>query len=78
MLLSLLLQINEEPSVKGKADAELDDALVAKLVDHQGRLTARTLQLKGDIQRIEEDDRKKITSEGLKEGFSSSVSGSRS
>ncbi|PWN17918.1 hypothetical protein BCV69DRAFT_285510 [Microstroma glucosiphilum] len=72
MLLSLLLQINEEPSVKGKADTELDEALVAKLVDHQGRLKARTLQLKADIQRIEEEDKKKITSEGLKEGFNSS------
>lgn len=71
MILSLLLQINEEPSVKGKTGTELDSALEAKLAEHLGKLKARTVQLKGDITKIEDEDRKKITSEGLREGFNS-------
>lgn len=71
MMLSLLLQINEDGSVKGKQGSDLDEALVNMLQGHQGKLQERTKQLKTDIQKIEDEEKKKITSDGLREGFSS-------
>ncbi|CAO1626117.1 unnamed protein product [Sympodiomycopsis kandeliae] len=71
MILSLLLQINQEDSVKGKEGSDLDAALTSRLEDHLGRLRARSAQLEGDISKIEAEDKKKITSEGLREGFNS-------
>ena len=74
MMLSLLLQINEEPSVKGKSGSDLDEALVSKLKEHQEKLKKRSAEIRINIARLEDEQRKKITSEGLREGFSSGVS----
>lgn len=71
MILSLLLQINEDSSVKGKQASELDDALVSKLKEHSTKLEQRTQQITKQIASMEQEDARKITSEGLREGFSS-------
>lgn len=71
MILSLLLQINEEPAVKGKQGAELDEALVASLSSHQSKLSQRTEQVDRQLRDMEAEDARKITSDGLREGFSS-------
>lgn len=70
MVLSLLLQINEEPSVKGKSSSELDEALVAKLQEHQSKLAQRQTEVKRKIEEMEEEDGRKITSDSLREGWS--------
>lgn len=71
MILSLLLQIKEEESVRGKQGEELDAALIEKLKEHQGRLAERQKQVISNIDQIEEEDKRKITSDGIKEGWSS-------
>lgn len=71
MILSLLLQIKEEPSVKGKQGEELDAALIDKLKEHQQRLSERQNQVITTIEQYEEEDKRKITSDGIKEGWSS-------
>jgi cell division cycle protein 37 len=73
MVLSLLLQINEEPSVKGKEGGDLDTGLTAMLKDHQVKLAERQKQVIEAIKKIEEEDKKKITSDSLKEGWNSGV-----
>lgn len=73
MVLSLLLQINEEPSVKGKEGGDLDTGLVTMLKDHQAKLAQRQKQVIEAIEKIEEEDKKKITSDSLKEGWNSGV-----
>lgn len=74
MILSLLLQINEEPSVKGKASSELDEALVEKLKEHDRKLGERQVEVEKEIEKRAEEDKKKITSEGIRDGWSSGVS----
>lgn len=76
MVLSLLLQINEAPSVKGKSGNELDEALTAQLKEHREKLAARTLQASAQLKGYEEEEKRKITSDGIREGWSSGVSGS--
>lgn len=71
MMLSLLLQINEEPSVKGKSGAELDDSLSAKLEEHQQRLAQRQKDVINEIATLEDEEGRKITSESIREGWSS-------
>jgi cell division cycle protein 37 len=71
MMLSLLLQIKEEPSIKGKQGGELDAALVEKLKEHQGKLSERQKQVISNIDQFEEEDKRKITSDGIREGWSS-------
>ncbi|CAO1621924.1 unnamed protein product [Parajaminaea phylloscopi] len=71
MILSLLLQINEEPNVKGKQGAELDNALVESLDTHNSKLQQRSTQLTEQIRAMEQEDAKKITSDGLRDGFNS-------
>lgn len=70
MILSLLLQINDEPSVKGKSSSDLDEALVAKLQEHQTKLAERQTEVASKISEMEEEDRRKITSDSLREGWS--------
>ncbi|KDN39624.1 hypothetical protein K437DRAFT_258995 [Tilletiaria anomala UBC 951] len=70
MIISLLLQINEEDGVKGKQSAELDEALVSSLKGHLGKLEERTKQVKEQIAQMEEEDKKKITSDSIREGWS--------
>lgn len=74
MVLSLLLQINEDPSVNGKSGNDLDSGLTAMLKDHQAKLAERQAQVVDRIGKIEEEDKKKITSDSLKEGWNSGVS----
>ena len=74
MVLSLLLQINEESSVKGKTGSDLDGALVDMLRDHKVKLGERQGQVKEKIRTMEEEDKKKITSDNIKQGWSSGVS----
>jgi cell division cycle protein 37 len=74
MVLSLLLQINEDPTVKGKNGGDLDSGLTAMLKDHQVKLAERQTQVVERIAKIEEEDKKKITSDSLKEGWNSGVS----
>lgn len=69
MILSLLLQINEESSVKGKSGSELDEALVSKLDEHRGKLKQRTSEVVNQIDTMEAEDKRKITSDGLRDGF---------
>lgn len=76
MILSLLLQINEEPSVKGKTSTELDQALIEKVKEHEKKLGERQTEVEKEIKKREAEDTKKITSEGIKDGWSSSVSSS--
>lgn len=71
MMLSLLLQIKEEESVKGKSGEELAAALVEKLKEHQGKLSERQKEVISSIDKIEEEDKRKITSDGIREGWSS-------
>ena len=74
MFLSLLLQINEDASVKGKSGDELDQALVALLSDHEKKLAERQATVISTIATMEEEDKRKITSDGIKEGWSAGVS----
>ncbi|PWN44942.1 hypothetical protein IE81DRAFT_320920 [Ceraceosorus guamensis] len=71
MVLSLLLQINEESRVKGKSGLELDDALSQAVKDHRAKLAQRTKDAKQELDKLKEDEKRKITSEGIKEGWSS-------
>lgn len=74
MILSLLLQINEDQSVKGKSGDDLDTSLTALLQDHKVKLAERQKEVVNSIEKIEAEDKKKITSDNIKEGWSSSVS----
>lgn len=74
MVLSLLLQINEESSVKGKTGSELDIALVNMLQDHKSKLRERQNQVQDRIEAMIVEDNKKITSDNIREGWSSGVS----
>ncbi|EPQ27272.1 uncharacterized protein PFL1_05195 [Pseudozyma flocculosa PF-1] len=73
MILSLLLQINQEPSVKGKepSDPALIEGLAAQLEHHSSQLTKRQQQIKDELAKMEAEDAKKITSDGIREGWSS-------
>ncbi len=74
MILSLLLQVVEEPSVKGKTSTELDAALAASVQDHLAKLEARTAEVKAALEQMEREDERKITSENIREGWSAGVS----
>lgn len=69
MILSLLLQINQEPAVRGRQGGELDAALVTSLTNHISRLRQRSNQIAEQIGKMEQEDSKKITSDGLRDGF---------
>ncbi|UZJ57476.1 hypothetical protein CBS101457_006796 [Exobasidium rhododendri] len=71
MILSLLLQINEDASVKGKQGSELDSGLSELLKDHKVKLAERQKAVEDGIISIEAENKKKITSDGIKEGWSS-------
>jgi cell division cycle protein 37 len=74
MILSLLLQINEDANVKGKEGSDLDYGLTALLKDHKAKLAQRQKDVGAGIDKIEAENKKKITSDGIKEGWSSGVS----
>lgn len=76
MVLSLLLQINEQPSVKGKSapSVELDEALAQALEEHVSKLKARQAEVQKSISEMEAEEKRKITSDSIREGWSSGVS----
>ncbi|WFD30564.1 hsp90 co-chaperone Cdc37 [Malassezia sp. CBS 17886] len=75
MMLSLLLQINDEAPVKTSAgDASaLAGELDAQLQDHLHQLDARQAKITDELEQMRKEDAKKITSDSLHEGFSASM-----
>ena len=74
IMLSLLLKINEEADVKSShGTKELDSVLVSAIQRHMQKLEARTNEISSELKRMDEEDRKKITSDSLREGWNSSV-----
>ena len=73
MVLSLLLQVNEDSMVKGKAGDDLDKGLAALLDDHKTKLAERQGIVVAAIEKMLEEDKKKITSDGIREGWSAGV-----
>ncbi|PWY99252.1 hypothetical protein BCV70DRAFT_115127 [Testicularia cyperi] len=71
MLLSLLLQIQHDDVVKSKQGDDLDQALVEKLQSHNDLLTKRQTTLKFELEQMEKEDSKKITSDGIHDGWNS-------
>ncbi|KAJ9475586.1 Hsp90 co-chaperone Cdc37 [Pseudozyma hubeiensis] len=71
MILSLLLQIQQHDNVKGKSGNDLDSALLSELQGHKQKLAARQTQINFELEQMEKEDSKKITSDGIKEGWSS-------
>lgn len=71
MILSLLLQIQQQDNVKAKNGDELDQVLVSELEAHKQKLAARQTQINFELEQMEKEDSKKITSDGIKEGWSS-------
>ncbi|KAI3628955.1 hypothetical protein CBS9595_000027 [Malassezia furfur] len=71
MLLSLLLQINQEDAVKSSAGkADQADTLVASLESHKKRLKERQDTIEAELRTMDEEDQRKITSDSLREGWS--------
>lgn len=71
MILSLLLQIQQQDNVKGKTGDDLDQLLVSELEGHKQKLAARQTQINFELEQMEKEDSKKITSDGIKEGWNS-------
>ena len=60
--------------MKGKTSTELDQALAESLKGHLKQLNERTKEVKDQVTKMEAEDKRKITSAGIREGWSSSVS----
>ncbi|TKY88122.1 hypothetical protein EX895_002832 [Sporisorium graminicola] len=71
MILSLLLQIQQQENIKGKTGDELDQLLVSELEGHKAKLAARQTQIHFELEQMEKEDSKKITSDGIREGWNS-------
>lgn len=71
MILSLLLQIQQQENVKGKSGNDLDEALVKELEGHKEKLGAMQTQIKFELEQMEKEDSKKITSDSIREGWNS-------
>ncbi|CBQ69875.1 related to Hsp90 co-chaperone Cdc37 [Sporisorium reilianum SRZ2] len=71
MILSLLLQIQQQDNVKGKTGDDLDQLLVTELEGHKQKLAARQTQIHFELEQMEKEDSKKITSDGIREGWNS-------
>ncbi|CDR99502.1 hypothetical protein [Sporisorium scitamineum] len=71
MILSLLLQIQQQDNVKGKTGDDLDQLLVSELEGHKQKLAARQTQINFELEQMEKEDSKKITSDGIREGWNS-------
>lgn len=67
------MQINEDSTVKGKAGDELDKGLAALLDDHMAKLAERQGVVVAAMEKMLEEDKKKITSDGIREGWSGGV-----
>ncbi|WFD44508.1 hsp90 co-chaperone Cdc37 [Malassezia psittaci] len=71
MLLSLLLQVNQDESLKPKiGSAEHAPKLVSILQDHRQKLQDRQKAVRSELQAMDEEDKRKITSDSLHEGWS--------
>ncbi|SNX86716.1 related to Hsp90 co-chaperone Cdc37 [Melanopsichium pennsylvanicum] len=71
MILSLLLQIQQQDHVKGKGGNELDQVLLKELQGHKEKLGARKTQIQFELEQMEKEDSKKITSDSIREGWNS-------
>ncbi|PWN53302.1 hypothetical protein IE53DRAFT_373099 [Violaceomyces palustris] len=73
MVLSLLLQIHQDPSVKAQTgkDEALQSLLVEKLDGHVSKLRMRQTEVCDQIEKMKAEDSRKITSDSLREGWSS-------
>ena len=71
MILSLLLQIQQHDNVKGKSGNDLDEALLKELEGHKQKLGARQTQIQFELEQMEKEDSKKITSDSIREGWNS-------
>lgn len=69
MILSLLLQIQQQDNVKGKQGSELGEELVQELRGHKEKLAARQAQIGFELEQMDKEDAKKITSDGIREGW---------
>lgn len=59
--------------MKGKQGSELDEGLTSMLREHQNKLQKRQLDVAAEISTIEKEQGKKITSDSIREGWSSGV-----
>lgn len=74
IMLSLLLQINEEPDIKkSHGTPQLDDALVTSMKAHIQKIGERQKTIEKELREMDEEDKKKITSDSLREGWNISV-----
>lgn len=75
MLHELMISIWEECKKEGvdAKNEKLGEILVKKLESHQQQLQNRQKFLREDVEKEKEEQRKKITSDDIHEGFSSSV-----
>jgi cell division cycle protein 37 len=75
MLHELMVSIWEECKKEGitAKDDKLGDVLVKKLEGHQQQLLSRQKLLKEELEKEKEEQKKKITSDDIHEGFSSTV-----
>lgn len=74
ILLSLLLQINLEPDVKeSHGSSKLGDSLVSSMKSHQSKIVQRQKDIETQLREMDDEDKKKITSDDLHDGWNSSV-----
>jgi cell division cycle protein 37 len=76
MLHELMVSVWEECKKEGidSKDDQLGDVLTKKLEGHQAKLLARQEHLRSELKKEKAEQEKKITSDDIHEGFSSSVS----
>ncbi|WFD19718.1 hsp90 co-chaperone Cdc37 [Malassezia caprae] len=72
ILLSLLLQINEEPDVKkAYGTSRLDAALTTSMNTHLDKIAKRQSEITRELTEMDEEDAHKITSDNLRDGWNS-------
>ncbi|KIJ54710.1 hypothetical protein M422DRAFT_24618 [Sphaerobolus stellatus SS14] len=73
MILSLLLQVWDEAKEKGvtKDDPKLDEALVNGIMEHIDQLKQQDQENRVELDKEEEEQKKKITSEDIHDGWDS-------
>lgn len=72
ILLSLLLQINEEPAVKkAHGTSGLDEALTTSMRSHLDKIEQRQAEISRELAVMDEEDAHKITSDSLRDGWNS-------
>lgn len=71
MILSLLLQIQQHENLQGKTGNDLDEALLNELQRHREKLGARQTQIQFELEQMEKEDSKKITSDSIRDAWNS-------